>query len=146
MASKYCCRCSQTKSKKDFHKDASRKDGHYPYCKPCRKEFCQNSYYDNPIRQRHRAVKYKYGISFKELRLKAQNQNYKCTICTKDFKKEFEDYNHKFIHVDHCHSSGKVRDLLCQDCNHLLGNAKDNTSILQNAINYLQRHTRRVVL
>jgi hypothetical protein len=36
-------------------------------------------------------------------------------------------------------STDKIRGLLCPDCNHLLGFAKDNTEILKNAIDYLQR-------
>ena len=57
-----------------------------------------------------------------------------CLIC----KIHQSEINKKF-HVDHCHSTDKIRGLLCPDCNHLLGFAKDNTEILKNAIDYLQR-------
>jgi hypothetical protein len=40
--------------------------------------------------------------------------------------------------VDHDHASGKVRGLLCRSCNLVIGNAKDDPSILQRAIVYLQ--------
>ena len=39
--------------------------------------------------------------------------------------------------VDHNHTTGKVRGLLCSNCNTLLGKAKDNVNILQAAIDYL---------
>lgn len=39
--------------------------------------------------------------------------------------------------VDHCHTTGKVRGLLCVSCNLGIGNFKDSTELLQNAINYL---------
>ena len=40
-------------------------------------------------------------------------------------------------HIDHCHVSGKVRGILCQNCNMALGQFKDDTTILLNAIKYL---------
>jgi len=45
------------------------------------------------------------------------------------------------FHVDHDHSSGKIRGLLCSSCNLILGHAKDNVLILVDAINYLNRYT-----
>jgi hypothetical protein len=43
------------------------------------------------------------------------------------------------LYVDHDHSTGKVRGLLCQSCNTLLGTAKDNISLLYKSIKYLER-------
>ncbi|WP_051723712.1 endonuclease VII domain-containing protein [Micromonospora chokoriensis] len=40
--------------------------------------------------------------------------------------------------VDHCHGSGQVRGLLCQDCNIAIGCAKDSPEILRAAITYLE--------
>jgi len=40
--------------------------------------------------------------------------------------------------IDHCHSSGKVRGLLCHNCNVMIGHARDNVSILETAIEYLK--------
>ena len=39
--------------------------------------------------------------------------------------------------IDHDHITGKVRGMICQNCNVLLGHAKDNTDILQKCIKYL---------
>ena len=39
--------------------------------------------------------------------------------------------------IDHCHETGKIRGILCHLCNNLLGNARDNTTILASAIDYL---------
>lgn len=44
------------------------------------------------------------------------------------------------FHIDHCHSTGKVRGLLCWKCNVMLGNAKDSTQTLNAAIGYLNKH------
>lgn len=40
--------------------------------------------------------------------------------------------------IDHCHTSGAVRGLLCHPCNVALGLARDNTQTLRNMINYLE--------
>lgn len=40
--------------------------------------------------------------------------------------------------IDHCHTTGNIRGLLCDLCNKGLGLFKDDTNLLQNAINYLR--------
>lgn len=41
--------------------------------------------------------------------------------------------------VDHCHSSRKIRGILCQNCNHGLGKFKDDTLLMEKAIEYLKK-------
>jgi hypothetical protein len=55
-----------------------------------------------------------------------------CKIC-----KTHESNLKRKLFVDHCHTTGSVRGLLCQSCNTMIGNAKDNILVLQAAINYL---------
>lgn len=43
------------------------------------------------------------------------------------------------LHIDHCHVSNKIRGVLCFNCNHGLGNFKDNKDLLSNAIDYLDK-------
>lgn len=79
---------------------------------------------------RFKARAKKYGLTEIELKDLLEQQDNKCSICniyTEDF------------HVDHDHKTGKLRGLLCENCNHGLGKFKDNIQILQNAIQYLSR-------
>ena len=46
----------------------------------------------------------------------------------------------KKLSIDHCHNTKKIRGLLCHYCNMALGLFKDNTDIMQKAIEYLKTH------
>ena len=56
----------------------------------------------------------------------------KCGLCKEDIKGN--------ANVDHCHETGKVRDILCRDCNLGLGNFKDSPELLLLAFQYLNSH------
>ena len=43
-------------------------------------------------------------------------------------------------HLDHCHGSGKLRGILCHNCNVGLGHFKDNVELLAKAIEYLKKY------
>lgn len=66
------------------------------------------------------------------------HQNGVCAICHKPETKICKKTNKPFmLSVDHIHESGKVRGLLCGNCNNGLGRFKDSIQSLENAINYL---------
>lgn len=67
------------------------------------------------------------------------DQDNKCFICNKS-----ETHTTKFgdvrpLNVDHDHATGKVRALLCTNCNAALGNVNDNIEILEKCIAYLKQ-------
>jgi hypothetical protein len=91
-----------------------------------------------PERQRqhrNRRLIRQYGISLEEYDRILAEQSHGCAICSKPPKEAYA----KVLHVDHCHTTNAIRGLLCDNCNHLLGNAKDNVSILIRAIEYLNK-------
>lgn len=67
-------------------------------------------------------------------------QNGLCAICKKPEKAMTSIYKNKIskLAVDHCHTTGKVRALLCGLCNRGLGYFKDDATLLQTATNYLK--------
>lgn len=66
------------------------------------------------IKKRNSMLKRKYGISQEEYELILDFQNGSCAIC---FAKPVKNY----LHVDHCHKTGRIRGLLCHQCNWYLG-------------------------
>jgi len=75
----------------------------------------------------------RYGITPDEYKILLQSQNYKCATC------HSEDPGGKDWCIDHCHTSGRVRGLLCRACNLALGMVKDNQQTLENMLSYLRR-------
>ncbi|MFF1593111.1 endonuclease domain-containing protein [Streptomyces sp. NPDC058286] len=45
--------------------------------------------------------------------------------------------------VDHNHTTNAIRDLICTNCNHALGKAKEDPAILRAMAEYLERHAQR---
>lgn len=79
-----------------------------------------------------RSLKRLYGITVEDYNTLFKLQSGLCAICDSPQ----EDQKRK-LSVDHCHSTGRVRGLLCQKCNRALGLFNDNTRIMKRAMEYL---------
>lgn len=89
---------------------------------------------------RHRERERKFGISRQEYAELFLKQNGVCAIC-KQPETATRFGKVKALCVDHCHTSGKVRGLLCSDCNTGIGKMKENREALLSAIRYLDEHS-----
>ena len=98
------------------------------------------AYYEaNKEKAENCSLKYKYNITLKERNLMLKKQKKKCKICNVTFSKiKFGLTERTTACIDHCHTTNKVRGILCNLCNVGLGSFKDNTEILTKAINYLK--------
>jgi hypothetical protein len=76
----------------------------------------------------------RYGITGADFDAMVEVQGGTCAVC--DQKPE---------HVDHDHKTGKVRGILCFNCNQALGNVRDDPAVLQELINYLRRHRAQLI-
>lgn len=81
----------------------------------------------------------KFGISLEDYKGKLLAQNGVCAICEKPEIMVLHG-KVKTLSVDHDHTTGEVRDLLCSFCNSMLGYGQDNPEILRKAADYLERH------
>ena len=120
---KQCIKCGEQKPLSEFQKREDIKSGYRGTCNTCR------SIYNS---MRHRKIK--YSIAQDEFEKILKNQKFCCDICKKELVKGHG------THVDHCHSTGKIRGILCNPCNRALGYFKDSTQSLKSAILYLDKH------
>jgi|ERR1700722_4220582 len=75
-----------------------------------------------------------YGMTLEDYRRMVAAQGGLCAICR---KKQLGDKRTKHSHVDHCHKTGKVRGILCGNCNIGIGKFNDNPELLDRAAAYL---------
>ena len=139
---KECRNCRDVKLKSEYYVFKKNTDGLHCYCKDCIKTQAREGHTrrketDPSYRDRKRSAHFKhvYGLNLATYKQKLVDQGSVCTIC----KTELLDTG-PLTHLDHCHSTGNLRDFLCTNCNRGLGSFKDNTEILMNAINYLNTH------
>ena len=134
---KKCRRCSITKPLALFSKDSGTKDKKRSYCKECDRARCSTWKQNNKEKVAEYNADYKlqynYGLSSEEYKALLIKQNNKCAICNTDQN----DLKRKLV-VDHCHTSNKVRGLLCSHCNVGIGMLKENQDNLIAAIQYLK--------
>lgn len=140
-----CSDCGEIKPHTEFHKSKEylhRKGCSY-YCKTCacarsRKNHKKRKETDPRYTTAKRSTyfKHKYGLTLEEYTEKLKAQGNVCAICGV----ELLTSGH-LTHLDHCHTTGKLRAFLCTNCNRGLGHFKDSVENLKNAITYLESHT-----
>ena len=128
-----CCpKCGETDIAK-FYVD--KKGGRSnKVCRECHKKGCLERWHTRTWLDRWASRNYKYGVTKEFLLELYEKQNGKCKIC------DTEPTTQRGLHVDHCHTTGIVRGLLCHGCNVALGSMKDDPEILLKAVEYLRSH------
>ena len=123
---KVCTACNESKDESDFHK---RPDNDLPRneCKPCAR-----------VRMKNNDYKRKYGISYADFKYIIVTQDGKCKLCGVELTQEGTKGGKQRPVLDHCHSVGHVRGVLCHCCNLGLGHFHDDIEKLKQAINYLE--------
>jgi hypothetical protein len=76
----------------------------------------------------------KYNLRPEEFDAMLNSQGGRCAICRTN------DPGPKGFVVDHDHSAGHVRGLLCNNCNRAVGLLKDDPAVLERARKYVLRH------
>ena len=115
MKTRKCYVCKKIKPLEEFSKDKAQVLGRKYLCSPC-----------NNLTKRLSIRKITKQFYTDLLTI----QENKCQICKQEF--------FHTPYIDHCHTTGQVRGLLCRNCNTGLGYFKDNTEFLTSAIEYLK--------
>jgi len=92
-----------------------------------------------PERVRGNHLRVTFGISLEQYDQMHADQNGLCAICGNP-ETIARNGKVRLLAVDHCHTTNKVRGLLCGNCNPMIGYAKDNIQVLERAIEYLRSH------
>ena len=133
MSLKICKQCSESKSLSDFQKDVSKKDGVRPECKSCT-SVNRKKNYNFEVRRKHELNR-KYENGYNNYTILFEKQHGNCAICQSP-----ENGRYKSLSVDHCHKTGKIRGLLCNNCNRAIGLLQDSPEIVESALEYLEKH------
>jgi len=80
-------------------------------------------------------LKHKYGLSFDDFHIMYEQQEKKCALCSIEIHMNSKDKQRAC--VDHCHETGRVRGILCQNCNRALGMLKDNKETIKKMLEYI---------
>lgn len=135
---KFCKACNQEKDlDTDFYKFFDKWAGKTYFssrCRPCHGKYKKS----NPNTQKNRKsekLKLRYGITYEQWEQMRQAENYSCMACGIT-EKELGCT----LDVDHCHTTGKARGLLCNACNTSLGRMYENADSLRALANYIEKY------
>ena len=115
-----CPSCDKPLDDKDKELQKKRRGVPVGYCGICAKEYRKWS-----------NIKRRYGITKEQYLQIVKEQDGKCVLC-------HEPTGPKSV-VDHCHDTGIVRGVLCNNCNALIGFSKEDKKILERTIEYLNK-------
>ncbi|WP_235828762.1 endonuclease VII domain-containing protein [Actinomadura rubteroloni] len=128
---KYCPQCDETKPIAEFGKNRARSTGLTNYCRPCHSRVSDEAKRRLYGSQRSYLLQLRYGLTEAQVDEMIAGQGGICVLCLRD----------PAVHVDHDHSTGAVRSILCFRCNGGLGQFDDNPRRLYEAADYLEKRT-----
>jgi hypothetical protein len=126
---KRCADCKEVKAYADFPPSKKSRDGRHSHCKVCNNRRSRESRERLYGSSRHYHLMHRYGIGADEFDELVKQQGGVCPLCGRENPE----------HVDHDHETGKVRGILCFNCNGGLGQFRDSIDALENAVSYLIR-------
>lgn len=163
---KTCTKCGLAKPFEEFYRCAGMKDGYRSDCRACNLEAKHQRYVDNPgpaiarakrwqqenaervnakqrarrampeAKRRARAehLMRKFGMTIEQYDAMLEAQGGGCFICGRPPREDIS------LHIDHDHSTGMVRGLLCFRCNNAIADFNEDPTVLRKAIRYLSVH------
>jgi len=124
-----CSRCGEVKSQEDFPRHRSSPQGRGYHCKPCHARVTRANINKNHGSARAFHLKRRYKVDTVQVEWLILQQGGVCAICR----------TRKALHVDHDHATGRVRGILCFNCNREIGKFGDDPALLRSAIAYIEK-------
>jgi Recombination endonuclease VII len=132
---KACTHCKEVKSLDEYHRAAKASDGRASWCKPCAnsiyRERRKRSY--DPADKKRWQLKTRYGLTSDDVVAMREKQDGKCGICRVPLGEDVRPC------IDHSHTTGAVRGILCHKCNIKLHSVEDG-GYLSKALAYLESY------
>lgn len=130
---KQCFKCGEDKPHMEFHRNKAKPDGLQTMCKSCRHKLYRKNAEQVKDRSRTNYLRRTYDMSLEDYASLLIAQEHSCAVCGGQ-----ETVEGQSLSVDHCHSTGKVRGLLCFNCNAGIGRLGDTIEGLTKALRYLE--------
>jgi hypothetical protein len=124
--------CAKNECCHEYNRQRKEKDGNTAQAKE-RNKVTRNKP-ENKRKTRDLWLRYTFGISIETYEEMLEKQNGVCYICSK------VNPSGRVLSVDHDHKTKMVRKLLCQNCNSLIGQAKEDIRVLEIVKEYLKEH------
>lgn len=121
-STKLCSKCNTIKSLSQFHQYKNKR--YHSLCNECKRATFRE--YQREIGRFKR-----HGITKEDYEKMERDQDNKCKICAQT----------KALYIDHCHTTNRIRGLLCRDCNTAIGLLKENIDFFRRAIDYIKDST-----
>ena len=140
-----CLDCNDVKGASEYYVSKSKlykKTGlpiRFSYCKDCQNERSKKRHSLNLKESQNRHRLARYGISSDDFDRMYEKQKKVCRICNQRRMYQRKNGTLLSLHIDHNHSTGRVRGLLCHNCNLGLGYFNESILDMLRAIYYLLR-------
>lgn len=146
-----CSKCGIPQHPDNFYKHSASEEGLKGYCQQCSKLRVRDHYRKNSVKileqkriynkenshkSRNANLLRLYGLSLKDYDMLLLAQKGVCAICGKPETSS----KRKNLSVDHCHTTGKIRGLLCSPCNLAVGNVNESPEIARKLVSYIEKH------
>lgn len=129
----YCNDCDETLTEENMHPSLIRSQNWI--CKGCSHKRTNKWRKENPSKMRvidrRGKLKNKYSITIPEYNDMLALQEGVCALCGKEEKR-------RPLSVDHCHTTGRIRGLLCSSCNLAIGLIGDDSEVAMKIARYLE--------
>jgi hypothetical protein len=123
-----CSGCGITKPIIEFVRNRSDRSGYGYHCKPCHNRVSRENREKHHGTTRQFHLRRRYNLDSVSVAWLILQQDGVCAVCRTG----------KPEHVDHDHATGRVRGILCFNCNRGLAKFFDDPALLKNAITYLE--------
>jgi hypothetical protein len=120
-------RANNTERVKDWH----RKYAQTPERKAAHRDRQRHYHYKDPQAQADRNMRKKYGITLEQYQAMLEKQDGVCAVCGEGCK------SGRALSVDHNHTTGQLRGLLCGNCNRGIGYLQDDPELIRAALEYI---------